>query len=144
MANLIEGSRPYWRDNIIIIPGYSKGKHFDLKAKVINTRGDILSVEAAEAFARMERDAGFPILINSAYRTNAHQQYLFDLNAERKRKGQKYVTVAPPGRSYHQSGRAIDVTRGRSRNFVRDNGERFKFYRTVPSESWHFEYRPNR
>ncbi len=55
--------------------------------------------------------------------------------------------AARPGRSNHQHGQAFDLNTGgfdgnRIYDWMKKNGPRFGFIRTVNREHWHWEYRP--
>lgn len=117
----------------------------------INPAGKWLEVGAAASFARMVAAAGTAVGLAAAGRTRAEQQVLYDL--WRAGKGN---LAAKPGTSLHESGLAIDVTRnsalqrwmvaGGSTTAVKA-GEKLRahdygWYRTVPSEPWHFRYYP--
>ena len=65
-----------------------------------------LQQPAQEALARVLRERGATMRINSAYRTIAQQLIMFN-NARSRRCGIKIA--ARPGRSNHQSGLAIDI-----------------------------------
>lgn len=112
-----------------------------------------LRSDAAASFARMVAAAGTSSGLVAAGRTRAEQQVLYDL----------YLTgkgnlAAKPGTSLHESGLAIDVTRrsplqlwmvhGSDPMKVTKTGTTraaaYGWYRTVPSEAWHFSYDPAR
>jgi hypothetical protein len=115
---------------------------------------------AAEAYGRLlaaARQAGIrpPLLeIVSGYRTVEQQKVLYE-GAQSKYHEAASKWVAPPGKSVHQSGRAIDFFMGiknksanvsRQRNtavyrWLTENADRFDF---VPyqAEPWHWEYTP--
>ncbi len=52
--------------------------------------------------------------------------------------------AAKPGYSNHQNGIALDLNpeEGNNYSWLARNGAKFGFCRTVPSERWHWEYRP--
>lgn len=54
------------------------------------------------------------------------------------------MQVAPPGYSYHISGRAFDISTRRSDvyEWLQKNAIEFGFARIVKSEPWHWEYKP--
>jgi LAS superfamily LD-carboxypeptidase LdcB len=89
-------------------------------------------------------DGGVNILINSAFRTFQRQAELFDLMHHGGN------TAAPPGSSNHQHGQAFDLNTGHNvfngsdkvYEWLRKNGPKHGFIRTVNNESWHWEYRP--
>jgi hypothetical protein len=98
------------------------------------------------AFLRMRAAAmadGISIKLNSAFRTMGKQRALY----KRYIQG-KGALASYPGTSPHQMGRAVDIqTAGGTLPiyfWLKKNGERFGFYRTVPSEPWHYHYYPDR
>lgn len=122
-----------------------------MKTRTIDSAGHWLRAGAAASYARMLA-AGMPAGgIASAGRTHAEQAALY--RAYRNGTGN---LAARPGTSRHESGRALDITRGtkahtwataggkplkvRSSEEIRAN--LFGWYRTVPSEAWHFGYYP--
>jgi peptidoglycan hydrolase-like protein with peptidoglycan-binding domain len=66
----------------------------------------LLQPPAKAALARAIRDRGVPLFVTSAYRTIAQQQILYN-HYKNNRCG--ITLAAPPPRSNHQSGLAIDV-----------------------------------
>ena len=124
--------------------GYQNGQHRPLlivdmpSAPQTKVRAE---VHTALAYFRMEEAArrfGIQLQLNSGFRTNDQQQEVFDLY----RKGRGPL-AARPGFSNHQSGYALDIdTRPpRVRSWLGRHGYRYGFQRTVPSESWHWEFR---
>lgn len=98
-------------------------------------------------------DDDIALLINSAFRSYPEQKACYDVY---KAKGSPLA--AKPGYSAHQSGMAIDLSMGMGtstlttdvskwskpfRWMVR-NAWRYGFVRTVKSECWHWEYRPEK
>lgn len=115
--------------------------------------GKWLKPNAAKSYQRM-RDAGMPSGgIASAGRTYAEQAELY-----RRWKNGTGNLAARPGTSLHESGLALDVTRGTDAQlWMTAGGEAWQvktgeklrchawgWYRTVPSEAWHFQYFPDR
>lgn len=118
--------------------GYIHGR----PVRIVVTRIDGKPVErhTAAAYLRM-RDAaaraGVHLRIVSGFRTMEHQQALY--RAYRRGRGN---LAALPGTSNHQSGHALDLntsTPGVLRWLDRHARE-YGFRRTVPTESWHWEY----
>lgn len=112
-----------------------------------------LRTDAAQSYLRA-RKAGMPAGgIASAGRTKAEQEYLYRLFLSGKGN-----LAAPPGKSQHESGICLDITRntlahrwavkGGSIMKVhpgeRLNINQYGWYRTVPSEAWHFQYFPDK
>ena len=112
-----------------------------------------LRTDAAASFARM-RAAGMPAGgVASAGRTWDEQAAL--RAAYERGEGN---LAALPGTSLHESGVALDMTRGTpAQLWMSDGGDpwkpntgesiranRYGWFRTVPSEAWHFSYDPAR
>lgn len=107
--------------------------------------GFYLRSDAASAFRAMREAAkatGVALVVNSAFRTNAQQEQLYESYVS----GVKADVVAPPGFSNHEGGTAIDVETARGTNqafaWLNANANRFGYYRTVSSEPWHWEFKP--
>lgn len=128
--------------------GYVNGQ--PRKIRVVRVEGHLVEVRTARAYRKMKKAAakdGVSIRINSGFRTNAKQKYLYD-GWIRRLPG--FNPAAPPGYSNHQSGIALDLNtlQGSSRsegvgavyNWLARNGARFGFGR-IASEHWHWEYR---
>lgn len=100
-------------------------------------------------------------LITSAWRDNQKQFDLYEAWVE----GRRNAIVAIPGWSNHQDGLALDLKLGDPKTDIRmfqegklkinwydsdayrwmvTTAPSLKFIRTVPSEPWHWEYRPER
>ncbi|KAL9644007.1 hypothetical protein ABK040_005475 [Willaertia magna] len=86
--------------------------------------------------------SGIHLQISSGFRTNAEQQYFY--NCYKTKSCNNGNLAAAPGYSNHQNGIALDinVANGNVYNWLTRNASRFGFVRTVPSETWHWEYRP--
>ena len=98
----------------------------------VNTARAFLAMRAAAA------DAGIDLRIASGFRTVRQQRALF----HRWQHGNGHE-AARPGRSNHQSGRALDLTVFSSPGtlaWLDANAGAFGFKRTVKGEPWHWEY----
>lgn len=94
-------------------------------------------VNAAEA-------DGVLLPLKSGFRTYEKQEYLYNGWIKRR---PNFNLAAEPGKSNHQDGFAYDFAiKGYEGNRIYDwlkkNGPRFGFVRTVSGEPWHWEYRP--
>lgn len=135
----------------LLVPGVAPGA--DAKRKRAKTAprhfvtlpgGKSLRRDAATAFQRMStaaRSEGIWLWVSSGYRTRKEQRLLY----ERYRQG-RGPRAARPGSSNHQRGLAVDVAVGDEDSptyrWLEANACRHGFRRTVPSEPWHWEYRP--
>ena len=79
--------------------------------------------------------------MNSGYRTYAEQAALYE--AYRNGTGN---LAAPPGRSTHGLGLSADINvpDARTLAWLRRHADEYGFVNDVPSEPWHWTYRPSR
>jgi peptidoglycan hydrolase-like protein with peptidoglycan-binding domain len=101
-----------------------------------------VEMKTAAAFDRMRKDAaqaGVRLGVESGFRTYQRQAELYD----------DYLAgvgnpANPPGWSNHQNGIALDLNTHDAGVFgwLTKNAGKYGFVRTVPSEIWHWEYRP--
>jgi hypothetical protein len=118
--------------------GYKSGSPYAMK--VITVGGKSTAKSTAHAFLKMQQAAdaaGVTLSINSAFRTQAEQQYLY--RCYQTRSCNNGNLAARPGYSNHQNGRALDLATG-NWTWVANNAARFGFKKTVPSERWHYEF----
>lgn len=121
--------------------GYRGGSRFNIEVVKVDDRP--VERDTANAYIAMQEAAsraGVSIRIVSGFRTNSEQERLYGC----------YVNcncnscnlAARPGYSNHQSGSALDLntSSGGVLNWLNNNGARFGFRRTVPSENWHWEW----
>ena len=107
-----------------------------------------ITVDSLEAYLRLKDAAeqdNIQISINSAFRTferQAELRHLFDIGQGNN--------AARPGFSNHQHGQAFDLNTRHNvfdgsdkvYEWLKQNGPRHGFVRTVSRESWHWEFRP--
>ncbi len=111
--------------------------------EVVTINNRAVELQTALAYQRMSEAAlgdGIALRIVSGFRTYAKQKALreADLNGTGN-------SAAPAGYSNHQDGHALDLnTRPAVLKWLNKHGATYGFIRTVPSESWHWEYRPER
>ncbi len=118
--------------------GYRNGRRSAID--VVTVSGADVEIQTAAAFISMRAAAaerGIDLWIQSGFRDRGQQAVLY--RAWRKGHGNK---AARPGRSNHQSGRALDIAvfSPGALAWLNGNAARFGFKRTVPSEPWHWEY----
>jgi LAS superfamily LD-carboxypeptidase LdcB len=118
--------------------GYRDGKRIDIDVTACDDA--VCEVHTARAFRVMAyaaSKAGVDLAIRSGFRTRTKQAALYKMY----RKGEGNLAAAP-GYSNHESGRALDlyVTRGDALSWLEHNAAHYGFHRTVPGESWHWEY----
>ena len=105
--------------------------------------GEKLTKVAAAQFREMDaaaRAAGIDLRVNSGYRTYAEQASLYDAYIH----GHGNLAAAP-GTSTHGLGLSadIDVRDSRTLNWLRHHAGAYGFVNDVPSESWHWTYKPH-
>ncbi len=92
--------------------------------------------DVAAAFDRMNAaasDAGLPLTINSAYRSDAEQARLYAANPDPR-------WVAPPGTSLHRCATELDLGPPAAYGWLDANAHRFGFLRRYSWEPWHFGF----
>jgi len=105
--------------------------------------GEKMTKAAASQFREMDaaaRSAGIDLRVNSGYRTYAEQASLYDAYVH----GHGNLAAAP-GTSTHGLGLSadIDVRDPRALNWLRHHAATYGFVNDVPSESWHWTYKPH-
>jgi len=88
--------------------------------------------------------AGIPLILNSGFRTYEEQQHLYNCYHHCTSGCGSCNLAARPGYSNHEDGHAVDINIGSTTiyNWLKSHGHDYSFVRTVPSEKWHWEYRP--
>ena len=120
--------------------GYRDGRPFMIEVVRLEPYAVDVEVGTARAFLTMQAAAakdGVDLRIESGFRTTEEQRALF--RAWRRGRGNK---AARPGKSNHQSGRALDIAvqSGGVFEWLEANAATFRFKRTVKGEPWHWEY----
>jgi hypothetical protein len=121
--------------------GYRDGRRHTFEVVALGPTAVEVEVDTARAFLAMREAAAkecVELRLESGFRTAAEQRELF--RAWRKGRGNK---AARPGRSNHQSGRALDISVisvPGARDWLETNAVLFGFTRTVRNEPWHWEY----
>jgi hypothetical protein len=117
--------------------GYRNGHRH--RIRVVKLGDSPIEIHTAEAFLAMQQAAagvGIELYVLSGFRTRSEQAHLY--RAWRRGWGNR---AARPGRSNHESGRALDIHLVPGAfAWLRANAERFGFRRTVPGEPWHWEF----
>jgi len=131
----------------VALAGESRPRRQKAKAaKLVRVEGGHrLHRDTATALQRMAVEAlkdDVALRVTSGYRSLREQRWLYE--QYRRGRGNK---AARPGRSNHQRGLAVDLVIGQRTSkrylWLEANACRFGFRRTVPSEPWHWEYRPS-
>ena len=115
---------------------------FDDVPAVANLRPDLL--RALREAARDAADDGVRFRVNSGWRSAAYQEKLL------REAVQKYGSeaeaarwVAPPDKSLHVSGDAIDLGPVAAQRWLAEHGARYGLCRVYANEPWHFELVPD-
>jgi hypothetical protein len=111
-----------------------------VRIQVTRIDGKPVERHTASAYLRMREAAsraGVHLRIVSGFRTMEHQQALY--RAYRQGRGN---LAAIPGNSNHQSGHALDLNTSAPGvlRWLDRHARAYGFRRTVPTESWHWEY----
>ena len=158
VANLADGCSdlffaPQWKDQKGPNACWDKGNFIGAKI-LVNIVGfgaemEQITFDSLAQYLELSKAAGdeanLSVSINSAFRT-------FQRQAELRRlfeTGQGN-NAARPGFSNHQHGQAFDLNTRHNvfdgsdkiYEWLKRNGPKHGFVRTVPNESWHWEYRP--
>jgi D-alanyl-D-alanine carboxypeptidase len=113
-----------------------------------------LALKAMDAAARAD---GVTLLVSSAYRSYAYQVGVWDRGVKAEGEAATAASIAPPGRSQHQLGMAIDFgsiddsfAETRASRWLVANAGRYGFSLSYPKgldtvtgykwESWHYRY----
>lgn len=121
--------------------GYANGNAFTIK--LVTVDGKKVEKATANAYyvmAQAAAAAGVHLKIVSGFRTMAEQTYLY--NCYTSCSCNSCNLAAKPGYSNHQSGHALDLNTSASGvlSWLNTHGGAYGFKRTVPSESWHWEW----
>ncbi|MFN8152498.1 MAG: transglycosylase SLT domain-containing protein [Solirubrobacterales bacterium] len=99
-------------------------------------QGKPMRPDVAAAFDRMAAAAaaaGVSLVINSAFRSDAEQQALWNANPDPR-------WVAPPGTSLHRCGTELDLGSPAAYGWLASNANRFGFVQRYSWEAWHYGY----
>jgi zinc D-Ala-D-Ala carboxypeptidase len=132
---------PSWNQHLVPEPriGYLRGRRQTIQ--VVRIGEHELEVTTARAFLAMSEAAaasGVELQLSSGFRSREEQAELY--RAWKQKRGHR---AARPGRSNHQSGRAVDLivlNDPAAGAWLEANAARFGFVRTVKDEPWHWEH----
>src|SRR5215207_6544906 len=102
-------------------------------------QGKPMRPDVAAAFDRLVEAAsadGVALTINSAYRSDAEQQRLWEQHPDP-------TWVAPPGTSLHRCGTELDLGPPGAYGWLAANASRFHFVQRYAWERWHFGFTLN-
>jgi hypothetical protein len=103
---------------------------------LVYRQGEGMRPDVATAFDRMAAAAaaaGFALVVNSAFRSDAEQAALFAAHPDPR-------WVAPPGRSLHRCATELDLGPETAYGWLAANAGRFGFLQRYSWESWHFGF----
>lgn len=107
------------------------------------TNLDPALLEALHGAAAGAAEAGIELRVNSGWRSEEHQQQLLDeAVATYGSEHEAARWVAPPDRSAHVSGDAVDIGPAGAATWLDEHGSAWGLCRTYRNEPWHFELRP--
>lgn len=115
------------------LPANGSGGGYD--GPLAYRQGKPMRPDVAVAFDRMAaaaRKAGYSLAVNSAFRSDAEQQRLWDQHPDPK-------WVAPPGTSLHRYGTELDLGPPAAYGWLAANSRRFGFIKRYAWEPWHYE-----
>jgi len=127
---------------------------------VVSKKGMLLRAPARDALVRMAeaaRKEGKTLVVSSAYRSYEYQKTVFERNVNEMGRAEAERVSAPPGRSQHQLGTAIDFgsisddfAETAASQWLSINAGKFGFSLSFPKdmeaitgyrwESWHYRY----
>ncbi len=154
IANLTDGCsqdffKDEWKDDKGPNACWRSGKFIGAKVlvNIVGVGGEVeqIALDTLEPYLKLKNAAAtknLMLAIESAFRTFSRQAELYDLHLHHGGN-----LAAPPGSSNHQHGQAFDLnTRGFTTpiyEWLKKNGQKLGFMRTVKCEHWHWEYRPD-
>jgi hypothetical protein len=115
-------------------PAYATGGGYS--GPLVYRQGEGMRPDVAEAFDRMASaaaQAGIPLTINSAFRSDAEQAILFAEHPDPR-------WVAPPGQSLHRCATELDLGPPAAEAWLTANASRFGFTQRYYWELWHVGY----
>lgn len=130
-----------------VVVGFRRGKPYALAVRTVGrlTNGskawlELRTADAFEGLMRAGYASGLELRVSSAFRSWEEQAAL-----KAKRLIFGGPQTAEPGYSNHQQGTTVDLDVNgydgpKVRAFLDQNAASYGFYRTVPSENWHYEF----
>jgi soluble lytic murein transglycosylase-like protein len=103
---------------------------------LVYRQGEGMRPDVAAAFDRMAAAAaaaGFPLVVNSGFRSDAEQAELYAANPDPQ-------WVAPPGTSLHRCATELDLGPSSAYGWLAANASRFGFLKRYSWEPWHFGF----
>jgi hypothetical protein len=103
---------------------------------LVYRQGHGMRPDVGAAFDRMAAaadQAGFALIVNSAFRSDAEQAALFAAHPDP-------TWVAPPGHSLHRCATELDLGPETAYGWLAANAGRFGFLMRYPWERWHFGF----
>jgi hypothetical protein len=116
------------------MPGMASGGGYS--GPLAYRQGEGMRPDVAAAFDRMAAaaaHAGLPLVVNSAFRSDAEQAALFAAHPDPK-------WVAPPGQSLHRCATELDLGPESAYGWLASNAARFGFVQRYAWEAWHYGF----
>jgi LAS superfamily LD-carboxypeptidase LdcB len=102
-----------------------------------------LDPELLGALRRAAFDAGLEFVVNSGWRSEAHQQRLLQEAVSKYGSAAEAARwVATPETSPHVSGDAVDIAPAQATTWLSEHGAAYGLCRIYGNEPWHYELRP--
>ena len=132
------------------LSGTDNGCLSNLKSGQVGKNKYTLLAEAGVALEKMyndmPEDVKNDLVISDSYRPLKTQCNIFDFDkfeatGKRIKKGTSGTPVARPGTSNHGWGRALDLSKKKAQDWIRENGSKYGWcWGEVKSEPWHFTF----
>jgi hypothetical protein len=132
------------------LSGTDNGCLTSLKSGQVGNNKYTLLADAGVALEKMyddmPEDVKKDLKISDSYRPLKTQCSIFDFDifeksGKRVKKGTSGTPVARPGTSNHGWGRALDLSKKKAQDWIRENGSKYGWcWGEVKSEPWHFTF----
>lgn len=132
------------------LSGTDNGCLTSLKSGQVGNNKYTLLADAGVALEKMyndmPEDVKKDLKISDSYRPLKIQCNIFDFDifersGKRVKKGTSGTPVARPGTSNHGWGRALDLSKKKAQDWIRENGSKYGWcWGEVKSEPWHFTF----
>jgi D-alanyl-D-alanine carboxypeptidase len=100
-------------------------------------------LQALRQAAAAAAEDGIQIYVDSGWRSRRYQEELFaEAVAKYGSAEQAGRWVAPPGRSAHETGEAVDLGPSEATSWLSEHGASYGLCQIYDNEPWHYELRP--
>lgn len=117
------------------IKRFNEGWLKTMSPKISSLTGDLENVsdDLLSKLQNLSTSYGKPINVTSGYRSVDEQQVLWDKSDKSGK------MVAPPGKSKHNSGQAVDLMESWVEDLTNQDLEKFGLYKPMDYEPWHIQ-----